>query len=129
MAISSTIENVNGEKYANCPLPLPPHPEQVAIASHLEKTIASIESVIQCTKRQIQLLHEYRTRLIADVVTGKLDIRDAATRLSKIDPARAEGDLNDVSWKNVVSEFEAQATSADAEDGRPPTLPNKVWKA
>ena len=31
--------------------------------------------------RQIHLLREYRTRLIADVVTGKLDVREAAARL------------------------------------------------
>ena len=33
------------------------------------------------THRQIELLREYRTQLIADVVTGKLDVREAATRL------------------------------------------------
>ena len=31
--------------------------------------------------RQIELLEEYRTRLIADVVTGKLDVRAAAADL------------------------------------------------
>ena len=30
---------------------------------------------------EIELLSEYRTRLVADVVTGKLDVREAATRL------------------------------------------------
>lgn len=35
MAISSTIENVNGEKYANCPLPIPPLAEQIAIVRYL----------------------------------------------------------------------------------------------
>ena len=33
------------------------------------------------TQREIDLLREYRTRLIADVVTGKLDVREAAARL------------------------------------------------
>ena len=32
-------------------------------------------------RRQIELLHQYRTRLIADVVTGKLDVREAAAAL------------------------------------------------
>jgi hypothetical protein len=31
--------------------------------------------------REVSLLREYRTRLIADVVTGKLDVREAAARL------------------------------------------------
>ena len=30
---------------------------------------------------QVELLQEYRTRLIADVVTGKLDVREAAAQL------------------------------------------------
>ena len=32
-------------------------------------------------RRLIELSREYRTRLIADVVTGKLDVREAAERL------------------------------------------------
>ena len=32
-------------------------------------------------KREIELLREYRTRLVADVVTGKLDVREPAARL------------------------------------------------
>ena len=36
---------------------------------------------MQRTHRQIELLREYRTRLIADVVTGKVDVREAAVQL------------------------------------------------
>jgi type I restriction enzyme S subunit len=36
----------------------------------------------QCIIREIELLREYRTRLVADVVTGKLDVREAAARLT-----------------------------------------------
>ena len=36
---------------------------------------------INQTRRQIALLQEYRTRLIADVVTGKLDVREGAANL------------------------------------------------
>ena len=39
------------------------------------------DSAIDRARRQIELLREYRTRLIADVVTGKLDVREAAARL------------------------------------------------
>ena len=35
----------------------------------------------ESARREIDLLREYRTRLIADVVTGKLDVREAAARL------------------------------------------------
>ena len=59
-------------------LALPPPPEQAAIAEYLDKATAAIDSAIARARRQIGLLHEYRTRLIADVVTGKLDVREAA---------------------------------------------------
>ena len=42
---------------------------------------ADIDAAIARTQRQIELIEEYRTRLIADVVTGKLDVREAAAGL------------------------------------------------
>ena len=45
--------------------------------------------------KSIDLLKEYRTRLIADVVTGKLDVRAATAGLPEIDPLRAEDDPDD----------------------------------
>ncbi|MHB8118115.1 MAG: restriction endonuclease subunit S [Methanothrix sp.] len=41
---------------------------------------SSLRIAISDTDREIVLLREYRTRLIADVVTGKLDVREAAAR-------------------------------------------------
>ena len=38
-------------------------------------------------------LREYRARLIADVVTGKLDVREAAAGPAEVDPLTAKGDL------------------------------------
>ena len=49
-------------------------------------------------EREIELLREYRTRLVADVVTGKLDVREAAARLPEeapLDPAENDADLSD----------------------------------
>ena len=43
------------------------------------------------TQRQIELLREYRTRLIADVVTGKLAVREAAARLLSATSFPADG--------------------------------------
>ena len=40
-----------------------------------------IEGLIASAERGLDLLDEYRTRLIADMVTGKLDVREAAVRL------------------------------------------------
>ncbi len=42
--------------------------------------------LIEKTEREISLLREYQNRLIADVVTGKLDVRAAAVALPDVDP-------------------------------------------
>ena len=43
-------------------------------------------------KREAALIKEYRARLIADAVTGKLDVREAAARLPDLDALDAEVD-------------------------------------
>jgi len=60
---------------------LPPLPEQVAICSELNARIRGLSAATSRLEREVALLREYRTRLIADVVTGKLDVREAAAGL------------------------------------------------
>ena len=62
-------------------LPVPPLREQTAIVKRLHKVTADINSVLDRTRRQIELVQEYRTRLIDDVVTGKVDVRQVAAKL------------------------------------------------
>jgi type I restriction enzyme S subunit len=63
------------------PSPYPPHDEQVRIADTIKRNTCAIDDAIDRCYRQIDLIREYRTRLIADVVTGKLDVREAAGNL------------------------------------------------
>ncbi len=65
-------------------LPIPPLAEQTAIVAYLDKATADIDVAIDRARREIELLGEYRTRLIADVVTGKVDVREAAAELSAV---------------------------------------------
>ena len=78
------------------PLLLPPVDEQKAIVRAIEKLTSDIDAAIAHTRREIELLEEYRTRLIADVVTGKLDVREAAANLPDVNlddiQPLAEGD-------------------------------------
>jgi type I restriction enzyme S subunit len=60
---------------------LPPLEEQHRIVKWSSEATADVESALSVATREISLLGEYRTRLIADVVTGKLDVREAAARL------------------------------------------------
>jgi type I restriction enzyme, S subunit len=56
---------------------VPPANEQEAIVTHIDKQCAPLETAIERAEIEIALLREYRTRLTADVVTGKLDVREA----------------------------------------------------
>ena len=60
---------------------LPPLPEQAAIVSFLDRATADLDAATTSAQQETPLLREYRTRLLADVVTGKLDVRKAAARL------------------------------------------------
>ena len=81
----STISHLTGEKLRTHRFPFPPFYEQDAIVRYLDKSIADIDVATSHARRQIELLQEYRTRLIADVVTGKLDVRGAAPWSSEIE--------------------------------------------
>lgn len=66
-------------KYLWLALPLPA--EQAQIARYLKKATTEVSNAIDRAQRQIGLMDEYRTRLIADAVTGQLDVRDAVVEL------------------------------------------------
>ncbi len=76
-----TVMHIYSSQLKYMSLMLPPLPEQTAIAAFLDQQIADIDAAIARARHQIDLLREYRTRLIADVVTGKLDVREAAVGL------------------------------------------------
>lgn len=59
-------------------VPVPPPAEQEAIADHLDRVLGEITAAAEKLVREIKLVEEYRERLIADAVTGKLDVRAAA---------------------------------------------------
>ena len=61
--------------------PYPPPAEQVQIADAIDESTRTLQHAMDRIVREISLLREYRTRLIADVVTGKLDVRAAAANL------------------------------------------------
>ena len=69
------------EQFLRIAMVCPPVGEQQAILDHIGIETAETNRAIAVANREISLLREYRTRLIADVVTGKLDVRAAAASL------------------------------------------------
>jgi type I restriction enzyme S subunit len=62
-------------------IPVPPVSEQHAIMERLGIELSGLARAIDHTQREIALLREYRTRLLADVVTGQVDVRAAVAQL------------------------------------------------
>ena len=59
---------------------VPPLAEQAAIVAYLDEQTAAVDAAMARARREIELLTEYRTRLIADVVTGQVDVREVVGR-------------------------------------------------
>jgi type I restriction enzyme S subunit len=62
-------------------IPVPPRADQNEIVERIEKELAPVVTATARTEREIALMQEYRTRLTGDVITGKLDVREAAAKL------------------------------------------------
>ena len=82
----------------NYPIGLPPIDEQLEILEHIQKKSAEIDETISRAAHEIELMREYRTRLISDVVTGQVDVRGikvpevAEDELLALDEDAAEAD-------------------------------------
>ena len=74
-------QDLNFSNFCQVDLPVVPLEEQKAIAEFIAKSTVGTDITIARLEREIALLREYRTRLVADVVTGKLDVRPAARQL------------------------------------------------
>jgi type I restriction enzyme S subunit len=106
----TTIFNLSLESVRNIPVALPPPAEQLEISSFLALRTAEFNELIDKVKREIDLLREFRTCLIADVVTGKLNVREAAARLR--DDRDEVKPLDDA---DALTEDEKEAEGADLE--------------
>ena len=109
---TTNLAATNSTTLGNFPLLLPCVGEQRKILEWLGEHGVPLDEAASRANREILLLREYRTRLIADVVTGKLDVREAAARLpDAIEPADAA--LDD---EALAEDDENAAEAADESD-------------
>jgi type I restriction enzyme S subunit len=78
--------SLTDEAFFEMVLPIPPIEEQEQITEAIRFRTADLNRATEPVLQEIALLKEYRTRLISDVVTGKLDVREEAAKLPVIDP-------------------------------------------
>ena len=88
------MPKVNREALGECLLWYPSVDEQNSILRFIEKATGPSNTGSVRAEREISLVREFRTRLIADVVTGKLDVREAAAKLP--DEAREVEPLDEI---------------------------------
>ena len=86
----STVGHFNMDDIGWMKVLVPPLAEQLLIVEAIDRDTEELSAAIGKAVKEIDLLREYRTRLIADVVTGKLDVREAATGLPEEEPVADE---------------------------------------
>lgn len=72
---SATIENIGADKYNQLKIAVPSIHEQNTIVDFLFRKEEQFEELTKKTIKEIELLKEYKTTLISEVVTGKIDVR------------------------------------------------------
>ncbi len=75
LAKGTTFTEISTFVLANVKTPVPPLEEQKRIVEVIGSQIYPIDEAARIVFREIDFIREYRTRLIADVVTGKVDVR------------------------------------------------------
>lgn len=102
---SDLVRDGQALRYANFAkvyLPEIPLDEQKEIAEYIAAEVAKIDNALPTFQKEIELLREYRTRLISDVVTGQIDVRDVVIpeytpeEDTEIDPDDAGEDMEEV---------------------------------
>jgi type I restriction enzyme, S subunit len=78
---SSGFMRLYTDRFGMIKMPLPSLDEQTRIVRRIALNLQETERAEERVNGEVALLLEYRTRLIADIVTGKLDVRDAAANL------------------------------------------------
>lgn len=106
----NTQGNLNVERIGSMGLPVPPLGEQQRIANFVKEKTTGLDSRLRRLNHDIEMLREYRNRLVADVVTGQLDVREASITL----PDDASSYALDIS-----ADLGAEAEHANEEDALP----------
>lgn len=76
-----TMESLRRRVLATFRVLVPEESTQRALVESIETKVADSARIVEETQREITLLQEFRTRLVADVVTGQVDVRAIAATL------------------------------------------------
>jgi type I restriction enzyme S subunit len=101
------------DQLGQIPVVVPPMKEQSSIVAYYAEATLELDRTIRTAEREIFLLREYLTRLIADVVTGKLDVREAAARLpEEVPEVEPLDEIDDMAEDDGAADEELEAADA-----------------
>jgi type I restriction enzyme S subunit len=113
---TTNLASTNSTTHVRFPLPLPPVQEQEAILTELGLATQTVDYTIERTNREIDLIREYRTRLIADVVTGQIDVREAAAGLPEIAPEAIDALLSEADESDEAADLGDEGDESEQAD-------------
>lgn len=90
--VGSTFRRINVEDVRALTIVVPPVATQRQVAAAIARATEPTKSVAAKETREIELLQEFRARLVADVVTGQVDVRAVAAALPEVESADAWGE-------------------------------------
>ena len=90
LSTGATRQRTNLQSTSSRAITIPTIHEQSLVVEYSALETSTIRSAQETAIKEMVYLREYRTRLTADVVTGKLDVREAAARLPEADPLEDE---------------------------------------
>lgn len=109
----SAVPGVDRKDLFDIVVAVPPSDEQSDIVEGIESRTRQLNGMTSQVEREIALIQEFRTRLIADVVTGKLDVRELAASIPEtVEPVPVEGPTEDEDLDEVTEEAEAEEIAA-----------------
>ena len=73
--IQATIQNIGADKYSLLPIPVPPVYEQQVIIDYIDEKTVAIDANLSEIQKGIEDLKAYKSSLITEAVTGKIDLR------------------------------------------------------
>jgi type I restriction enzyme S subunit len=92
---------------------LPPMSVQRRLAAYLDDTTLDLRAAERALRAEIALMQEHRSRLVADVVTGKLDVRAAAMVLpEKTESEPVDEPIGGEDLEETVDDVEDKAVAA-----------------
>ena len=94
------------EEFFKIPIIIPSKDEQQQIVASIDAETRSRNTAIARTEREIALMQEYRTRLSADIVTGKLNVREAAAKLPDL-PDKDSAETPEIGLAEAIDAEEA----------------------